>query len=91
MRTKTVKVNVEVPADIPDQTRKVVESEAEEAVVLALWKTGELSTRRAAEELGLSYRDFLDLLTARGLPIERGDLNLEAIEAARQKLARGQP
>ena len=63
----------------------------EEAAVLALWEAGELSTRRAAEELGLSYREFLDLLAARGIPVESGPLNLQAIEEAERKLASGQP
>jgi predicted HTH domain antitoxin len=64
---------------------------SEEAAVLALWEAGKLSTRRAAEELGIGYREFLDLLAARGIPVESGPLNLQAIEEAERKLANGQP
>jgi uncharacterized protein YbaA (DUF1428 family) len=52
MRTKTVRVNLEVPEGVSEQAKRAVQSRAEEAVVLALWEAGELSTRRAAEELG---------------------------------------
>jgi predicted HTH domain antitoxin len=84
---KTVKVNVEVPEDISEQERTIAERRAREAVILSLWEADRLSTREAAEKLGLSYGDFLDLLAARGIPVERGELNLEAIRAASQRLA----
>ena len=61
----------------------------EEAAVLALWEAGDLSTRRAAEGLSLAYREFLDLLAARGIPVESGPLNLQAIEETERKLASG--
>lgn len=92
MATKTIRVNIEVPEGISDQTRQAVQTEVEETAVLALWQAGELSTRRAAEELGLSYYDFLDLLAARGIPVvSGGDINTDAIEAAQRKLAGHQP
>jgi hypothetical protein len=92
MTPKTIKVNVEVPDGISDQARQAVQTQAEEAAVLGLWKAGELSTRRAAEELGLTYYDFLDLLAARGIPVVGGgELNAEAIEAAERKLAVERP
>jgi Uncharacterised protein family (UPF0175) len=81
------KVILNVPQEISDPAKQ----KAHEAAVLALWELGELSTGEAAEELGLSHHDFLDLLAAKGLPVERGPLNLEAIDEARQKLATRQP
>jgi hypothetical protein len=91
MATRTIRVNLEVPEEISDKSKQTAQTQAEEAVILALWKAGELSTRRAASELGLAYRDFLDLLAARGIPVVRGPLDQEALEDARQKLASDRP
>jgi uncharacterized protein UPF0175 len=86
---KTVKGNREVPAGISDQARDRAQREADEAAVLALWQQQELTIREAAEELGLTYRGFLDLLAAKDIPVERRPAHLEALQAARQKLAVG--
>jgi predicted DNA-binding protein (UPF0251 family) len=88
---KTVKVSIEVPAGISDQARDHAQREADEAAVLALWQQQELTVREAAEELGLTYRGFLELLAAKDIPVERGPVDLEALQAARQKLAGGHP
>jgi hypothetical protein len=81
------KVILKVPQEISEQAKQ----KAHEAAVLALWELGELSTGEAAEELGLSHHDFLDLLAARGMPVERGPLDMGVIDEARRKLATGQP
>ena len=60
-------------------------------MVLTLWQEEQISTRVAAEELGLTYREFLDLLAARGIPVVDGSFEMEPIEAAKQKLAGGRP
>jgi predicted HTH domain antitoxin len=86
---KTVKVSIEMPAGISDQARDRAQREADEAVVLALWQQQELTIREAAEELGLTYRGFLDLLAAKDIPVEREPIDLEALHEARQKLAGG--
>ena len=86
MVSKTVRVTLEIPATVSEQIRQQVQSRAEETAVLSLWEAGELSTRQAAEELELPYLDFLELLTARGIPVERGEINLQAIEDAQRKL-----
>jgi predicted HTH domain antitoxin len=86
MASKTVRVTLEVPATVSEQIRQQVQSRTEETAVLSLWEAGALSTRQAAEELGLPYGDFLELLTARGVPIERGEINLQAIDDAQRKL-----
>jgi len=86
---KTVKVNLEVPAGISDQARDRAQREADEAAVLALWQQQELTIREAAEELGLTYRGFLDWLAAKDIPVESGTVDPQALQAARQKLAGG--
>ena len=48
-----------------------------------------LTVREAAEELGLTYREFLDRLAARGIPVESGPLDTKALEEARQKSGSG--
>jgi hypothetical protein len=42
--------------------------------VLARWRQPQLTIREAADELSLSYREFLDLLTERGIAIEQGPI-----------------
>lgn len=91
MPTRSVKVQVEAPAEISAAAKETAERKAHEAAVLALWEAEAISASRAAEELELSIHDFLDLLAAKGLPAVRGPLNLEAIKAAKQKLTPGQP
>src|SRR5438105_11688433 len=85
--SNAVRVTLEVPGEVSMDTKAVAERKARESAVLAVWEAGEMSTRQAAAELGLTYYDFLDLLAERGIPVERGPLNLEAIEEARRKLA----
>jgi predicted HTH domain antitoxin len=85
MSRSIVKVHLEIPEEIPDHVRKIAEDQAHEATVLVLWQSGELSIREAAEELGLAYYDFLDLLTEKGIPVEGAEFHLKAVEEARQK------
>jgi predicted HTH domain antitoxin len=65
--------------------------QTQEAAVLALWEAEEISTGEAAEELGLSRHDFLDLLARKGISFERGPLAAETIEAACRKLTKDRP
>ena len=85
--SKTITVNVKVPKEIPSHAQQEAQTRAQEAVVLSLWEAGAVSTRQAAEELGLEYTAFLDLLTARGIPVEKGGPNFDAIEELEHKLA----
>lgn len=87
MATPRVTVRIEVPDGTSDQVKRTVQRRSLEAGVLALWEEGVLSTRQAAAHLELDYQSFLDLLAARGFPVERGDLNRDGIEAAVQRLA----
>src|SRR5262249_25653840 len=86
---KTVRVSLEVPESVSEQARETAERQAHEAAVLSLWQRDEFTIREAAEELGLSYTDFLDLLATKGLPVVRRPLDLNAIEEAERKLASG--
>jgi hypothetical protein len=91
MSSRTVKVIVEVPEGTSEASREAAESRALEATVLTLWEDEQLSTREAAQALGLGYGDFLELLAARGIPVARGDFDGEPLDEARRKLAGGRP
>jgi predicted HTH domain antitoxin len=86
---KTVRVSVEVPESVSEQARESAERQAHEAAVLSLWQREQLTIREAAEELGLAYADFLDLLAVRGIPVVQGPLDLDSVEQAERKLAGG--
>jgi predicted HTH domain antitoxin len=89
---RTVKVTLEVPAEVGEHAKEIAQTKAHEAAVLALWQEGKLTIREAAMELDLSYHDFLELLAARGIPVVRGgEINVEALEEASRRLARGGP
>jgi predicted DNA-binding protein (UPF0251 family) len=60
MPTMTVKVHSEVPDRASEQDREAIKVQVEETWVLALWKTGELSTQRAAEKLRLTSEAALN-------------------------------
>jgi predicted HTH domain antitoxin len=86
-----VKVTVKVRDGISDESKASAERHAQEAAVIDLWERDELSIREAAEELGLTYTEFLDLLAAKGIPILRRQPNERAIEEAERKLAERSP
>ncbi len=85
--TRTVKVTVEAADTVSPKARERAERQAQEAAVLELWQQQELTIREAAEELGLTYRQFLELLAARGIPVEQGPMDEKVLDTARQKLA----
>lgn len=87
MITKEVRMTLEVPESTSEADREAAERSAREGAVLSLWEREVLSTRAAAEKLGLDYGEFLDLLAARGIPVEWGPLATDAIEAAARQLA----
>jgi hypothetical protein len=88
MAISRVKVTLELAEEVEKEAREEAATRAHEAAVLSLWQSGKMTIREAALELGLSYHDFLDLLTARGIPIVRGgEINVEAIEEASRKLS----
>ena len=89
--TKSVKVNVEVPEGVSEETKEAAQRKAHETTVLHLWESGDLSTRDAAAELGLAYHEYLELLAARGIPVVNGTFDPEALEKARRDHAVRKP
>jgi predicted HTH domain antitoxin len=91
MATKSVRVQLELPDDISEPGREAAQSCAREAAIFTLLERGEITVRRAAEELDLTYHQMLDQMQARGIPVVRGPLDHEGFEQARAKLAGGRP
>lgn len=89
MPTKTIRVTIEAPESISSAARETVERQAHETAVLAFWQGGQLSTRQAADELGLTYHEFLELLATKGIPVEQDMFDGDALEQARRQLAQG--
>jgi hypothetical protein len=79
-----VKVELELPEAVSDEHRTTAQHRAHEAAVLFLWEAGEISTRDAASDLGLAYHEFLDLLTARGIPVVSGTFDVEALKKVQE-------
>jgi hypothetical protein len=86
MATKTVPEAPEIAAEPANVTLSEEEQQARETAILARWEAAELTIREAAEQLGLNYGEFLDLLATRGIPVERGPLDLDTIQAAVRQL-----
>mgnify|MGYP001575441880 CR=1 FL=1 len=82
-------VEIELPEDLPEEQRREAMKAAQEAAILTLFRNGAISTRVAAQTLGLTYRAFLDRLAGVALPVARGTLDLNEVEAIRQKLCPG--
>jgi hypothetical protein len=91
MPTRDIEVTLRAPAGVSETAKEAATAQAHEAAVLALWTAGELSTRQAAEELGLDYHQYLDLLAEKGIPVESGPLDLAALEDARRRLSGDAP
>lgn len=61
----TVRVSIEGIEDA--EVRRAATERAREAAVLELYRLGEISSGRAADDLGLTRVDFLDLANRRGV------------------------
>jgi predicted HTH domain antitoxin len=86
---KKVRYSFDEPDEASGQRKQAVQSCVDELLCLELWKQGDMSTRQAAEALGLTYREFLDLLADRGIPVEDGEFDPKAIEEAQKILTDG--
>jgi predicted HTH domain antitoxin len=82
--SKTLDIRIDVPKDVSDKAARFAEAKAREAAVIALQQEGELTIREAAEELGLSYEGYLNLLASRELPISKEASDQTAIDELRQ-------
>lgn len=87
-----LKVEIELPRDLV-AALEIPESDlgrrAQEWVILELFQEGGISSGKAAELLGLSKLEFLDLLDQRNLPYLDADLDeLERDAAAAEAASR---
>jgi len=57
--------------------------------VVFLQQEGVLTIREAAQDLGLTYEGYLDLLAQKGLPATAGVTRPEVLDAVRRSLLRG--
>lgn len=57
-----MQIHLNVPDNLLDQDKQELEKVALEALIVRLYSLGELSSGEGAESLGLSRREFLDLL-----------------------------
>jgi predicted HTH domain antitoxin len=73
---------------VVEQGQEGLEALAREALVVRLFDLGKLSSGKAAELLGISRRDFLDLLGNYNVSIFDEEMNLEE-ETRRALAARG--
>jgi hypothetical protein len=65
---KMLTIQIEVADDTSDEALPLAEQAGREAAVLFLQQEGELSIREAAAALALTYTQYMDLLTEKGLP-----------------------
>ena len=86
-----LEITIELPEDVPEEQQREAMKAAQEAAILMLFQNGAISTRVAAQALGLTYRAFLDRLVAVALPVARGPLDLKRLEAIRQQFTSGPP
>jgi predicted HTH domain antitoxin len=85
---KTINIQIQVPEDISESDERKVYLKAKETVILELFKSGIISTRKAAEELGMALYDFLDFLNEKGIPVVRDGINSEALQKFRTQTGR---
>jgi hypothetical protein len=57
-----MQIHLNVPDGLLDQDAQELEKVALEALIVRLYSLGELSSGEGAESLGISRREFLDLL-----------------------------
>jgi predicted HTH domain antitoxin len=89
-----LKVEFELPKDLLEALG-IPESElgrqAREWVLLELFQEGKISSGKAAEVMGLSKAQFLDLLSQRNLPYLDAEGSWEAFDAVLAKVPDAEP
>jgi hypothetical protein len=83
---RTLEISLDVPDSTSEESLRVAERVAKEAALLALQQCGELTMGEAADELGLPYGGYLDLLAEKGLPATCDGTEPQVMEALRQQL-----
>ena len=68
---KMIHIKISLPDDLPAADEGLIraQKEAKEAAVTCLWQSRRLSLRQAAGALGVAYRDFLEMLREKGIPL----------------------
>lgn len=84
----TTKLSVEFPESLVADLwidEATASAKMKEAVVLDIFRQKRISIRKGAELLDLSYREFLDLLSRRQVPItdyEEGEIDCDLLQRA---------
>jgi len=84
--SKVLEIQVEVPDAISEQSAKIAETIARQAVIIALQQRGELTIREAAAALNLTYEEYLQLLAEEGLGLSRFEQDPSVLQRLRQSL-----
>ena len=80
-------MTIELPENLQEDQRQAAMKAAQEAAILTLFRDGAISSRVAAQALGLTYHAFLDRLAEIGLPIVRGPLATHALASVRRHVS----
>jgi hypothetical protein len=90
-RAMHLNMTIELPENLHEDQRQAAMKAAQEAAILTLFRDGAISSRVAAQALGLTYHAFLDRLAEVGLPVARGPLAMRALASVRQHVSRQPP
>ena len=74
-------IQIEFPPEllgVAGQDKRTLERLAQEAFLVRLYDLGQISSGRAAEFLGVSRREFLDILNKYGVSLFDDEVDLEA-------------
>ncbi len=84
-------VTIELPENLREDQRQAAAKAAQEAAILTLFRNSAISSRVAAQALGISYHVFLERLAEIGLPVARGPLATRALASVRQQIPQQPP
>jgi hypothetical protein len=86
-----LEVTIDLPENLQEDQRQAAVKAAQEAAILTLFGNGAISSRVAAQALGISYHAFLDRLAELGLPAARGPLGTRALASVQQHVPQRPP
>lgn len=82
---RTLDIKIALPVDVPLKDEEL-EAKAREGAILVLWQAGAFTIREAAASLGITYRNFLDLLAQHKIPVITEPPDQAAVEEAWRQL-----